>query len=159
MSVDFEGLFDALREGGVNFVIVGGTAAVLHGAPLTTEDVDIVHERTPENVDRLLAVLATLDGRIRDLSGRVILPNAAILSGRGQVQMTTRLGPIDVLCELHDGRGYNELLAHSVAFGDAGLDVRVLDLETLIAVKRAAGRAKDRLALPVLIALQKKIGT
>lgn len=48
---DLARLIQALGDGGVEFIVVGGAAAVLHGAPITTRDLDIVHRRTPENVD------------------------------------------------------------------------------------------------------------
>ncbi|MGB5816874.1 MAG: hypothetical protein WBI27_16915 [Thermoanaerobaculia bacterium] len=54
---------------------------------------------------------------------------------------------------LHDGRSYDEILEHSLVMGDEQLEIRVLDLPTLIEIKSAAARAKDRLMLPVLLAL------
>lgn len=58
-------LVDALLDAQVEFVVIGGLAAVLHGAPLVTVDIDIVHHRTPENVGRLLALLRSLHARYR----------------------------------------------------------------------------------------------
>lgn len=54
----------------VEFIVVGGVSAVLHGAPVTTFDLDIVHRRTPENIDRLLAALRELDAILRSRSAR-----------------------------------------------------------------------------------------
>jgi hypothetical protein len=71
----------------------------------------------------------------------------------GQMQLLTRLGPIDVMGRLHDGRSYKELVTHSQVMVDEKLEIRVLDLPTLIEIKTAAARAKDRLMLPVLLAL------
>jgi len=51
-----EGLLDA----GVDFILVGGLAAVIQGAPVTTMDVDVVHSQSPENIARLLSFLKTL---------------------------------------------------------------------------------------------------
>jgi len=73
-------------------------------------------------------------------------------SGRGQINLSTSLGPIDPLCELDAGQGYDELLAHSQFMSDGERVLRVLDLPTLIAVKTKAGRPKDRVVLPILIA-------
>ena len=75
-----------------------------------------------------------------------------MLAGRGQINLSTSLGPIDPLCELDEGKGYQELLAHSQSVVDEGRPLRVLDLPTLIAVKTNAGRPKDRMVLPILIA-------
>lgn len=148
---DLDALVQALLGSGVEFIVVGGAAAVLHGAPITTQDLDIVHRRTPENVRRLSDLLEKLDATFR---GRDLRPSAALLAGHGQLNLSTNLGPLDPLCELHDGRGYDELLPHTVLLTDGSSQIRVIDLETLIDVKAAAGRARDKLALPILIALR-----
>lgn len=146
-------LIVALCQAHVDFVIIGGAAAVLHGAPVTTRDLDIVHDRSPGNVERLLRVLLDMGAYNRaDLANRKLPPTASALSGRGHLNLQTQHGPLDVLCELDDSRGYAELLPHAVEVTEEGLSLRVLDLPTLIEVKARAGRPKDRLVLPVLIA-------
>ena len=155
-QADLESLLDALAGAGIKFIVVGGAAAVLHGAPVTTQDVDIVPRTDAEDVEKLMALLTTLDARIRDISGREIRLDPAALQGTGQIRLTTRCGPLDLLCTLHDGRGYDELLAHTEEVTDGSLRLRVLDLPTLIAVKSATGRTRDQLVLPVLLALQRE---
>jgi len=74
-AADFPALLEALSSAGVEFIIVGGVAAVLQGAPITTTDLDIVHRRTPENVARLLDVLLKLDATMRyDFARRGLRP-------------------------------------------------------------------------------------
>jgi hypothetical protein len=151
--VDAEALLATLTAAGVEFIIVGGAAALLHGAPISTQDLDIVHRRSPENVTRLLDVLVRLDAVMRyDFAKRGLRPTRELLAGRGQLNLSTSLGPLDPLCELGEGEGYDELLPHSIQVTDGDLTLRVLDLPTLIAVKARTGRAKDRAVLPVLIA-------
>ena len=75
-----------------------------------------------------------------------------MLAGREQINLSTSLGPIDPLCQLDEGQGYDELLPHSVSVRDEGRLLHVLDLPTLIAAKTKAGRPKDRIVLPILIA-------
>lgn len=152
-QADLAGLIDALLAAGVEFIVVGGAAAVLHGAPTTTLDLDIVHRQTSENIDRLSRLLEQLGAIHRDLAGRIIRPSADALAGQGQLNLSTSLGPLDPLCRLHDGRGYDELLPHSVVLADGERRIRVVDLPTLIAIKAATGRAKDRLVVPLLGAL------
>lgn len=152
-QADLAALIRALVEAGVEFVVVGGAAAVLHGAPTTTQDLDIVHRRTPENVARLMGLLGELDAIIRDPAGRVLRPGEDELMGRGQLNLSTSLGPLDPLCTLHDGRGYDELIEHTEAVTDDTLTFRIIDLESLIDIKASAGRAKDRIVLPILLAL------
>jgi hypothetical protein len=152
-SFDLDRLIVALHEARVDFVIVGGAAAVLHGAPVTTKDLDIVHDRAPANVERLLQVLLALGAYNRaDLANRRLPPTTSALSGRGHINLQTTFGPLDVLCELDDNRGYLELVPHSEMIHAGDLQLRVLDLPTLIDVKARAGRPKDRVVLPVLIA-------
>lgn len=152
-AADLPALLAILCDAGVEFIVVGGAAAVLQGVPITTQDLDIVHRRTPENVARLLKVLLQIDAIMRyDFARRGLRPTAEMLAGRGQINISTTLGPIDPLCELDAGQGYDELLAHSESLVDEGRQLRVLDLPTLIRVKTKAGRPKDRVMLPVLIA-------
>jgi hypothetical protein len=61
-------LIHELLDGGVEFVLVGGTAAVLHGAPIVTHGVDIVHRQTAENVERLVKVLDAHHAMIREVA-------------------------------------------------------------------------------------------
>jgi hypothetical protein len=61
------------------------------------------------------------------------------------------------LGQLHDGRGYDDLLPTSVVMEDGALRLRVVDLDTLIAIKAATGRSKDKVLLPILIALRDEL--
>lgn len=157
-DADLDALLTALLEAGVELIVVGGAAAVLQGAPVTTQDLDVVHRRTPENVQRLLSVLTSLDAIARDPGDRRIQPVAEHLLGKGQLNLSTALGPLDPLCQLHDGRGYDELLPCTDVLSDGWLQIRVLDLPTLIDIKSKTGRAKDRLVVPILLALLAKRG-
>lgn len=154
-TADLEALLRALQLGGVRFIVVGGAAAVIHGAPITTQDLDIVPEQTAENLARLLAVLVELGARFRPWRpDRDLTPTAEHLAGSGQLLLTTRVGPLDVLCRIHDGRGYVELAGRSREIEDQGLHLQVLDLEALIEIKASTGRKKDQLVVPILLALR-----
>ena len=76
--------------------------------------------------------------------------------GRGRISFPRRWGPLDLLGALHDGRGYDELLPFTEVLRDGTLEIRVLDLNALIEVKAEAGRAKDKLLLPILLALRNR---
>jgi hypothetical protein len=157
-EADLDALLGALLDAGVEFIVVGGAAAVLHGAPTSTLDLDIVHRRTAANVALLLGVLEDLDTRFRDPMGRILRPNVGHLMGTGQLNLSTEIGPLDALCKLPDGRGYEELVDKSDVLADGAQKLLVLDLPTLIAVKAEAGRAKDRVVVPILVALLKERG-
>ena len=140
-----------LRESGADFVIVGGLAGVLNGAPIHTLDLDIVHSRDAANVGRLLTVLESLDAVFRIQRERRIKPNSSYLSGPGHLKFITRFGPLDVLGSIGRGLTYADLLPHSVEMDiGEGIRVRVLNLETLISLKEDLGTEKDRAILPLL---------
>jgi hypothetical protein len=80
---DFLGALRALRQGGVDFIVVGGLAAVLNGAPVNTFDLDIVHARNDRNVSRLTSVLAELDAFYRIQPERRLRPGASDLLSAG----------------------------------------------------------------------------
>lgn len=151
---DLRGLLTALLDGQVEFIVVGGAAAILHGSPTTTQDLDVVHRRTEENIARLLATLGPLDATIREVGRRGLRPDHELLLKGRQPLLSTAMGDLDTLCTLHDGRGYEELLPHSLEMEVDNRPLRVLDLDTLIQVKAAANRPKDRLVLPILLALR-----
>ncbi len=146
----FREALEVLARHHVDFVVVGGVAAVLEGAPISTFDLDIVHDRSPANVARLLSALADLDAHYRDLTGRVLRPEARGLEGQGHHLLLTRCGPLDVLGAIGHGHGYQELIADSTERQLGDITVHVLGLEALIRTKLEAGRDKDRAVLAIL---------
>ena len=152
-QADIAALLRSLVEGGVDFIVVGGAAAVLHGAPVTTLDLDIVPRADDENLLRLHQTLSKLDAIVREPGDRRLRPTLQHLRASGQLNLTTSLGPLDSLRKLHDGRDFEDLLPATVNLTDGELTIRVIDLHTLIEIKSATGRAKDRLVVPILLAL------
>jgi predicted nucleotidyltransferase len=141
----------ALHDGGVEFILVGGLAAVLQGAPIDTFDIDVVHSRDVANIARLQPVLEALDAVFRIQPERRLKPNSSHLASAGHLNLITRYGPLDLLGTIGRDLGYRELMPHSVELDiSEGLRIRVLDLETLIALKEELAGEKDRAALPIL---------
>ncbi len=144
-------LLESLAAAEVELVVVGGLAAVAQGAEVATFDLDVVHRRTDDNIDRLLAVLGTLDARYRGrAAGEVLRPTAAILRGPGHSLLMTSLGPLDVLGAIEGGRDYDALLPDAEQIEVRGWPVRVLKLELLVELKRESTHAKDVARLPLL---------
>ena len=139
-----------LLEAGVDFILVGGLAAVIQGAPVTTIDVDIVHSQSPENITRLLAFLKSVEAVHRRFDDKLIEPKKRDLSAKGHMLLTTRIGPLDVLAVIEGGRSYEDLLEHAVEIDFRGHTLRVLNLKTLIELKSASTDPKDKQRLPVL---------
>lgn len=133
-----------LNAHGVDFIVVGGMAAVIGGAPVVTRDVDVLPARSSGNVVHLLAALAELDALFRG-DPRRLRPSASHLAGPGHLLLETRYGPLDVLGTIEDDTTYEDVLEQSYLVDLGGFEVSVLSLERLLVVKRKLGRAKDRL--------------
>ena len=149
-SVNLGAILEGLIEAGVDFILVGGLAAVVQGAPVTTLDVDIVHNRSPENIAKLLSFLKSINAFHRRPDDKVIGPKEGDISGLGHALFTTRLGPLDVLAVIEEGRAYGDLLEHTVEIEFRNHTIRVLDLKMLIQLKRTSADPKDMQRLPVL---------
>ena len=156
-------ILTSLRE--VEYLVVGGFAAVLYGSPTTTGDLDVMPRADAANLARLAGVLAALDAVVREpaSSGRrlavtldLLRRSAAAESPGGQLRTRTTAGPIDVLWRLHDGRRYEDLVGRSAELSEDELRVRVLGLDDLIDVKASVGRPQDLLVLPYLREIRRR---
>jgi len=147
---DFFAILHVLAAHRIEFVLVGGVCAVLHGAPVTTFDLDVVHARSDENIDRLLTALQEMEAIYREQPQRRLTPKRSNLDSPGHQLLATKFGPLDVLGVIGLDKGYEELLSHTVELVVDDLKLRLLDLETLISLKEQLGRAKDTAVLAVL---------
>ena len=150
-TVDYVAILKTLRSHGVDFIVVGGVCAVLHGAPLATFDLDVVHSREPHNLARLMAALEELDAHYRFAGRRDKRPGPSHLASAGHQLLMTRFGPLDLLGTIGQGHDYGQLLHETVELEiGGGLKVRVLSLERLVKTKEETGQEKDKAVLPVL---------
>ncbi len=99
----------ALNQHGVEFVVVGGVASVLRGSPLMTKDVDVVYSASEDNIRRLAEALRELKAHYKDPAGRYIEPDVPRLASMKLHLLRTRFGPLDVLRNVGDGLGYDDL--------------------------------------------------
>jgi predicted nucleotidyltransferase len=148
--IDFLEILRILRQHKVDCIVVGGVSGVLHGAPITTIDLDVVHSRTAENIERLLAALDQLDAFARGQGERRLRPGRTHLESAGHQLLLTKHGPLDLLGTVAGGRGFEDLVEHTVEMHVGSLKVRVIDLDTLIELKERAGRDKDTAVLAIL---------
>jgi hypothetical protein len=158
--LDPECIFRVLADHAVDYVLVGGLAAVLRGSPAMTNDADIVPATEPANLERLSKALRELDARIRStdsVDGVPFDPHPALLQSMAMLNMTTRCGDLDVAFAPSGLDDYVALVARSDEFELAGGRVRVAALADVIRSKEAANRPKDHATLPVLRALQEEI--
>lgn len=141
---------ETLTRHRAEFIVVGGVAAVLWGAPVSTFDLDIVYRRAGDNIERLAAALRELEAIYRDPAGRRIEPDPARLAHGGHHLLKTRCGPLDVLGTIGAGLSYEDLISQTAELEVAGVEVPVLHLRVVIETKQQTGRDKDLAVLPVL---------
>ena len=149
---DFTGLIKVLADAGVEFVMVGGLAAIVRGSAHVTYDLDIVYRRTPDNIDRLAKALRPVNPYMRGAPAGLPFTFDVPTIQRGlNFTLTTTLGDLDVLGEIAGGGTYNSLITDSTSERAGDVPFRCVTLRCLIALKRAAGRPKD---LDVLAGLE-----
>jgi len=146
-------LFDSY---GVEYVVVGGVAAVLQGAPVTTFDIATLVKVDDANAGRLIAVLDALEARYREHSA--LQPTLQDLKKGGHLLLMTNSGPLDVLGFIGGGKRYEDLTDSVTTLKVGDLSVPVLDIEFLIEDKRALGRDKDLAIVRVLEAVLRRRG-
>lgn len=141
-----------LNEHHVEFIVIGGWAAALHGSSRSTSDVDVVYSRTPENIGRLAAALRCHQPYLRGAPpGLPFCWDERTIQSGLNFTLTTDLGDLDFLGEVAGDGTYQQLLPSTLEVTVAGLTCRCVTLDRLIQLKRAAGRPKD---LEVIAELQ-----
>jgi predicted nucleotidyltransferase len=154
MMTDYAALLHLLEDAQIEFIVVGGLAAVGHGSARFTKDVDVVYRRTEENVARLAAALSNHEPYLRGAPrGLPFIWDARTIQSGLNFTLVTDLGDIDLLGEIAGGGAYEALLPHAEKKELFGRLCQCLGLEKLIHVKRAAGRPKDFEAIAELQAL------
>lgn len=154
---DFKRLFRVLAEAQVEVILIGGVAAVTHGAARATFDLDFVYSRNPANIARLVEALRPLSPYLRGAPPGLPFTFDLATVVRGlNFTLSTTAGDLDLLGEVVGGGTYENLLPHSDEVEVFGVRCRRVDLPTLIRLKRAAGRPKDLEALAELEALLKE---
>jgi hypothetical protein len=147
-----------LGKHGVRYVLIGGLAAVTHGAPLVTQDVDVCHARDGENLERLASALHEVNAELRGADpGVPFRLDSVTLAGVDTLTFRTDIGPIDILATPAGTSGYEDLARSADAFDLFGQRVLVASIDDLIRMKRASGRTKDLLAVEELGALRDEL--
>ena len=149
-EADLSAIIEGLIKADVKFILVGGLAAVIQGAPVTTMDVDIVHCRSPENISKLFAFLKSIDATYRRPDNKIIAPKEEDFSGMGHALFSTRIGPLDVLAFIEERKTYEDLLKYTIEIEFRGHTIQVLDIKMLIELKRKSKDPRDKQRLPVL---------
>ena len=140
----FEAILAALVARNIRFVLVGGVAATIHGSARFTNDLDICYEMSPDNIDRLVAMLAEWNAYLRDVEpGLPFLLDARTFRTTPLLTLTTTMGAIDLLDQVPGVGNFSAAHAMSEVVRIGKVEFRALTLEALIESKKALRRKKD----------------
>jgi hypothetical protein len=154
---DFDALLATLAGHEVAFILVGGAAAIAHGSARLTQDLDIVYQRNPGNLDRLVEALAFHKPYLRGAPPGLPFVWSGVTLSRGlNFTLTTSLGDVDLLGEIPGGGAYEDLLPGAIRLQVFQTHCLCLSLPQLIRAKRATGRPKDLEALAELEAIEEE---
>jgi hypothetical protein len=152
---EFMQILQILHVHQVDYVLIGGLCAALHGSSMNTSDLDLVPNRDESNLQRLAEALSEMGAYYREHPPFKILPDAGRLDSPGHHLLTSRLGNIDVLGSVAHGWDYHELIKGAIWIEIDDVRLCMLDVPMLIKLKRSTGRRKDLAALPILEELLK----
>ncbi len=142
---------------GVEYVVIGGMAEVLHGGLRPTYDVDLCYRRSPENLKRLAAALRelrpTLRGAPKDLPFRI---DEATLRAGSNFTLNTDAGPLDLLGWVEPLGDFEKVAAQAVGLRFGERTVKTLSIDGLIRIKEHIRRPKDQASLVELLALRRE---
>jgi hypothetical protein len=137
-------ILERLVARGVDFVVVGGIAVVLHGSVRLTQDLDISYAADETNLEQLGAVLVELGAKLRGVDEELpFVPDARTLRQTSMLCLETKLGILDLLAQPEGAPPYHELRGRADRLNVGDFAVLVASIDDLLAMKRAAGRAKD----------------
>lgn len=144
--MDPDALFAALSEAGVDFVVVGGLAANVRGSDRVTKDIDIVYHTEAGNVRKLCKVLNEIEPRMLVLckpEGKPVTLTPELLKRHPILQLSTRLGQVDILSNIAGFKSYRAIKNVSERVQIDGQSIPMLTREGVIKSKRAMKRPKD----------------
>ena len=154
MITDYAKILRVLTEGEVEFILIGGVAANLHGSARATYDLDVVYSRSKANIEKVVEALSPYVPYLRGVPpGLPFKFDVATVRNGLNFTLDTRLGDIDLLGEVAGGGNYEQLLPYTSGMEAFGVRCKCATLERLIQLKRAAGRPKDLESLAELQAL------
>lgn len=151
MSADFGKLLRLLVESEIDFIVIGGVAAIVHGSARATFDLDVVYDRRGENIKRIVDAIKPFSPYLRGVPPGLpfVFDEKTVKNGLNFTLITT-LGDLDLFGEITGGGGYKDLLSYSHEETAFGVTFLCLSLDRLIHVKRAARRPKDLEAIAEL---------
>jgi 8-oxo-dGTP pyrophosphatase MutT (NUDIX family) len=150
------GYLRLLADAGVEYLIVGGVGAILQGTSVTTQDLDIMPEASPKNLDRLAAALSLPTTEKKSASSTTYQAHPVVLSLEFKTETTasfrTSYGVLDILMELPGVGTYDDAVRNANVYRlpEHDIELKVASLDDIITSKETADRAKDWRAMDAL---------
>jgi hypothetical protein len=142
--LDLRELFRVLAEHGVDYLVIGGVAAQVHGRRRTTMDLDVTPAPDPENFERLASALAALDAHPVAMGASAPTPTAEQLSLAAIVPpLTTRHGELHILNEVPGAAPYTGMRGRALTTDLDGIAVQIVGVDDLIRMKQTTARPGD----------------
>jgi predicted nucleotidyltransferase len=158
-KTDFRRVLRALTDDNIDFIVIGGLAAIMHGVGRTTYDVDVVYARTSANMQRIVKALAPFQPYLRGaIPGLPFKFDERTIRNGLNFTLLTSIGGVDLLGEVVGGGTYENLLPFSNRVSGYGTEFLAINLDKLIELKRAAGRSKDTETIAELEAIRQERG-
>ena len=157
MPSRFKSLLEILTQADVQFILIGGVAANLHGSARVTFDIDVVYARSKKNLAAIASALSPLTPYLRGAPpGLPFRLDEKTLASGLNFTLSTAMGDLDLFGEVAGDGTYENLLAKSMWTEIDGLRIRCATLDQLIFLKNAAGRPKDFESVAELLAIKQE---
>ena len=157
---DPDEILRTLHRHRVEFVLIGGMAATLHGSDMVTFDLDVSPRSTKDNLERLASALRDLEAALRvagEPNGVDFDAHEDLLERVQVLNLATRAGDLDIVVRPAGSTGYKDLRRDAMSISISGVPILVASLADIIRSKEAANREKDRAVLPALKRLQMRL--
>jgi hypothetical protein len=157
MAQNDQALLTRLKDSGLEFVVIGGVCVVYHGAPLATFDLDLCCPFGEENVRKIESAVKDLNPVHRLTANKLLLEMTRSSFGNlKNIYLQTDFGKLDCLSEVAGVGDFDEVKKHSVVAKMSYGEFRFLNIDALIAAKKAVGRERDLDAVRRLVAIKEK---
>lgn len=155
-ATDPRRIFETFERHGVEYIVIGGIAAIAHGSTRNTRDVDFVASTDRPNLERLAAALRDLDARLSDTDAHLLgidVHDPETLGSGANFTMETDAGGLDFFNDVPGAAPYDQLRDRALVIDLDGVTIRVAGRDDLIRMKQASGRPQDLDDIAALTAL------
>lgn len=153
---EFQQIAELFRRHGVEFIVIGGQAEILHGSPRVTYDVDVCYRRTPENLRAVASAMREIDATLRGApAGLPFQLDACTFEMGMNFTFKTSIIDLDLLGHVEPIGGFDALLAHAETYPAYGMNILAVGLDDLLKVKLHINRPKDQESIFQLKAIKR----